>query len=103
MTLDKAKNLFVGVRKKVRSVKDVETVVAPPFVYLQPLNKLSPSGRIGLGAQDVFYEMGGAHTSEVSLSMLQSVGVHYVIIGHSERRALGDTNEDVVKKAALAL
>lgn len=103
MTLDKAKDLFVAVRKGVRSIKDVEVVVAPPFPFLQDINKLSPSGRIGIAAQDVFYEMGGAYTGEVSLSMLQSVGVRTVIVGHSERRALGETDEVVAKKIALTL
>lgn len=103
LTLDKAKSLFVEIRKQARKVEDVEVVIAPPFPFLQPVNKLSPSGRIGLGAQDVFWEIGGAHTGEVSLSMLQSVGVRYVIIGHSERRAMGETDEDVQKKLALVL
>lgn len=93
----------MDVRKGVRQIDTVETVVAPPFPFLQPINKLSPSGRIGIAAQDVFYEQGGAHTGEVSLSMLQSVGVRYVILGHSERRALGETNEDVAKKMQLPL
>ena len=88
MTIDKAKKLFIDIRKGVRNVGDVETVVAPPFPFIEAMNKLSPSGRIGIGAQDVFYEMGGSFTGEVSLSMLQSIGVKYVIVGHSERRAL---------------
>lgn len=103
MTLDIAKSLFLAVRKGVRGVQSVETVVAPPFPFLQPLNKLSPSGRISLGAQEVFYETGGAYTGEVSLSMLQSVGVSQVIIGHSERRAMGVSDAVVAKKTALVL
>ena len=103
MTIDKAKKLFIDIRKGVRNVGDVETVVAPPFPFIEAMNKLSPSGRIGIGAQDVFYEMGGSFTGEVSLSMLQSIGVKYVIVGHSERRALGETNDDVAKKVALPL
>ncbi len=93
----------MDVRKGVRRIDTVETVVAPPFPFLQPINKLSPSGRIGLAAQDMFYEQGGAHTGEVSLSMLQSVGVRYIILGHSERRAQGETDEVVAKKLELAL
>lgn len=103
MTLDRAKKLFIDIRKNVRSIDEVETVVAAPFPYIEAMNKLSPSGRIGIGAQDVFYEMGGAFTGEVSLSMLQSIGVAYVIVGHSERRALGETNDDVAKKCMLPL
>ncbi len=102
-TLDRAKNTFVDIRKQARKAQDIEVIIAPPFPFLQDINKLSPSGRIGIGAQDVFYEMGGAYTGEVSLSMLQSVGVQSVIIGHSERRAMGETNEIVVKKMAIVL
>ena len=103
MTLDRAKKLFIDIRKGVRNISDVETVVTPPFPFIEATNKLSPSGRIGVGAQEVFYEMGGAYTGEVSLSMLQSVGVKYVIIGHSERRKMGVTDEVVAKKVALVL
>lgn len=102
-TLDRAKTLFVDVRKLARKYTDVTTVIAPPFPFISDLNKLSPSGRIGIGAQDVFYEMGGAYTGEVSLSMLLSVGVSHFIVGHSERRALGETDDVVAKKAALIL
>jgi len=103
MKIDQAKKLFIDIRKGVRSISEVETAIAPPFPFIETVNKFSPSGRIGIGAQDVFYEMGGAFTGEVSLSMLQSVGVRYVIIGHSERRTLGETNEAVAKKLALSL
>lgn len=102
-TIDRAKKLFIAVRKKARTFSDVEVVVAPPFPFLPDVNKLSPSGRICVGAQEVFQEMGGAYTGEVSLSMLQSVGVRYVIIGHSERRKMGVTDELVAKKVALVL
>lgn len=103
LTIDKAKELFLGVRKGARTIKNVETVVAPPFPFLDATNKLSTTGRIGLGAQEVFYEQGGAYTGEVSLSMLQSVGVKYIIIGHSERRKMGVTDEVVAKKVELVL
>ena len=102
-TVDKAKRLFIDIRTAVKSNKTAEIVIAPPFPYLADANKLSPSGRIGIGAQDVFFEANGAYTGEVSLSMLRSVGVQYVIIGHSERRALGETDEDIYKDTAAVL
>ena len=102
-TADKAKELFIGIRGEVRNQKSVSVVIAPPFPYLPEMNRLSPSGRIGIGAQDVFFETSGAYTGEVSIPMLRSVGVEHVIIGHSERRALGETDEDIYKDIAAVL
>jgi len=56
-----------------------------------------------LGSQDVFHEAEGAYTGEVSVSNLKSVGVKYVILGHSERRAAGETNKDVNIKVKASL
>lgn len=99
-TLTLAKSLFVDIRKgfgKKRYTSDV--IIAPPTPFITTLAGLSPSGRIQFGAQDVSYEKKGEHTGEVALSMLASVGVTHVIVGHSERRAAGETDEMVNKKA----
>lgn len=99
-----AKELFVGVRNGVKGVRqDVVVVAAPPFPFIGELSKLSPSGRVLLGAQDVFYENGGPHTGEVAPTMLLSLGVTHTIIGHSERRAAGEVDEVVAKKTVAAL
>lgn len=58
---------------------------------------------VSLGAQDVFWETKGAYTGEVSPSMLRGIGCEYVIVGHSERRVLGETNEIVNRKIKAAL
>lgn len=93
-----AKKLFLEVRKGIGAYKQkIDVVVAPPFPFLSELERLSPSRRIALAAQDVFYEPHGAYTGEVSLPMLKSVGVTYAVIGHSERRALGESEEDIAK------
>lgn len=103
-TLNKAKELFVEIRKKARNHKGaVEIAIAAPFPFLSDLNRLSPSGAIAIAAQDVFFEVAGAYTGEVSLSMLKSVGVTTVIVGHSERRALGETNEDIYRDTCASL
>ena len=103
-TIGKAKKIFLEVRKHV-SRKSLTTyvAVAPPAPYLSELERLSPSQRVKLVAQDMFYEKEGAYTGEISLAMLKSVGVEAVIIGHSERRALGDTHEEIRKNVAAAL
>jgi len=97
-TLGKARKLFLDTRKAIGRKKLVcQIAVAPPFPFLSEMERLSPSKRIELTAQDVFFESIGAHTGEVSIPMLKSVGVTSVIIGHSERRAAGDTDQEIYK------
>lgn len=80
-------------------------VVCPPFVYLQDVARLLRDAEIpaALGAQDVCAEGQGAYTGEVSAAMLRDVGCAYVIVGHSERRALyGEDDHLVARKFAAA-
>jgi triosephosphate isomerase len=77
----------------------VEVAVCPPFTALSSVGQLLRGSRIGLGAQDLFWEPQGAFTGEVSAPMLVDVGCRYVIIGHSERRQhFGETDATVRKK-----
>lgn len=84
----------------------VEVVVAPPFTSLRSIQILIETDRmrIGLGAQNVFWEDKGAYTGEVSASMLSKLAVSHVIVGHSERRQLlGETDQMVNKKTKAVL
>jgi triosephosphate isomerase len=82
----------------------VDVMVAPPFTALSSVSATFLGTRIRLGAQDVFWEPEGAYTGEISACMLTDVGCHYVIIGHSERRALfRETDETVNRKIRSAL
>lgn len=79
----------------------VEVVVCPAFTALRPVQTLLEGDRLPylLGAQDVHHEEQGAFTGEVSPGMLEALKVAYVIVGHSERRALfGETDETVSRK-----
>lgn len=102
-TLREARALFSSVKKTANKLRNVQTVVCPPYPYLAELQKMVSGHRVVLGAQDVFPEPEGAYTGEVSISNLKSVGVKYVILGHSERRATGETNEDVSAKVRVSL
>ena len=84
---------------------NADVVIAPPFTALESArNALGPSSWIGLGAQNVHWETHGAFTGEVSAPMLRDLGCRYVIVGHSERRALfGERDEDLQKKVRAAL
>ena len=72
-------------------------VLFPPFTHLTMLKEITRDGPIHLGAQNCHYEKSGAFTGEVSLSMLKSIGVEYVIVGHSERRQLFHETNEIVR------
>lgn len=100
-TVAEAKALFLAVKRGLKKGMLAEVVVAPPFPFIPDLSRLSSA--VALAAQDVFYEDAGAFTGEVSPTMLGGFGVSYVIVGHSERRALGETDEQVEKKVQALL
>ncbi len=98
-TLAEAKRLVVQLRTLARKfTPDVSVVVVPPSIYLSDLTRLSPSGRLQFGVQNVWPGSTGAQTGEISVSMASSCGATYVIIGHSERRASGETDEQIAAK-----
>ncbi|MBL3657799.1 triose-phosphate isomerase [Fulvivirga sediminis] len=84
---------------------DVRVILAPPFVHLTQVRGLvKDSEKISLSAQNCNENDEGAFTGEISAEMLASVGVQYVILGHSERREYFDeTNEQLAKKIDIAL
>ncbi len=78
---------------------DVKTAICAPYIYLSYLKKAFEGTGIGVGAQNVHYQDKGAFTGEISVPMLEQIGVDYCIVGHSERRAyFGDTDEVINKK-----
>jgi len=100
-TLKEAKQLFSSVKKRIKNIKDIEVVICPPFVYLPILGASAFAkgyGGLAFGSQDCFWEEKGAFTGEISPKMLKNLGCQYVIIGHSERRKLGETDETINKK-----
>ena len=80
-----------------------DLAVAPSFTALERVGKVLGKSEVALGAQDVFWAESGAYTGEISAPMLFALGVRYVLVGHSERRAnLGETDEMIGKKASAA-
>ena len=102
-SLADAKKLFIDVRKKTRSLHNVTIVVAPPAIFLSDLARLSPSGRVGIAAQNVWPEATGAQTGEISTPMVVSAGATYAIVGHSELRAQGMDDTGVHKRLQAVL
>ncbi len=88
--------------KKTRSVASnltrTEVVACPPFAFIPLAASRTSVKNFSLGAQSASIHEAGAHTGEVAAAMLKSLGVEYVIAGHSEERAAGDTDETVSKR-----
>jgi triosephosphate isomerase len=104
VTLKEARELFVGVRDGIKKTKN-EVVICPPYPYISYMvNSKSEIRNPQLGAQDCFWEEKGPYTGEVSPQMLKSLGVEYVIVGHSERRiSFNETDEMINKKLKAVL
>ena len=82
---------------KLAKASDVSGVVlCVPFIFLSVVKKVLKKAKFG--AQDSFYEKGGAYTGEISPEMLYKIGAKYVILGHSERRSTGENNLEINKK-----
>lgn len=106
-TLSEAQTIYQKVKRVSLNLKSTSVVMCPPFVYISKFlpaksgAKIKPT--VSIGAQTVFHESQGAFTGEVSAPMLKDLGVSYVIVGHSERRAVGETDEVVAQKTLAVL
>lgn len=101
--LGAARDLARGVVAEVGDPGEVQVAVCPPFVNLQAVAEVLDGSVVKVGAQHMHFEDQGAYTGEVSADMLTSVGCHYVILGHSERRQyFGETDVSVRKKVRKA-
>lgn len=101
-TLREAKVLLAAVRRRAARLKHTRVVVCPPAVFLQSL-ATSQSNQLGFGGQDCFWDTSGPYTGATSPTMLYYTGARYVILGHSERRFLGETDEMIRRKVRAAL
>jgi len=99
-----AAELASVLKSLVSDIRDVDIMVAPPFTGLGIVAEVLKGSVIRLGGQDLFWEVEGAYTGEISAPMLKASGCTYVIIGHSERRQyFGETNATVNRKIRAAL
>jgi triosephosphate isomerase len=99
---EEAKRIIRSTKKTAKELRRTEVAICPPFVYL-PFVKPEPKEKIYAGVQDVFWQPSGTYTGEVSPEMARQSSAGFVIIGHSDRRNLGETNEIVSKKANASL
>jgi triosephosphate isomerase len=103
-TIGEAVELVEALLRDLGDTSDREVLVCPPFTALHALSPLLQETPIGLGAQDVYYELQGAFTGAISPLMLKDVGCRYVLVGHSERRQVfGEGDELINRKLRAAL
>jgi triosephosphate isomerase len=103
-SLDEAKALAKGLVDIAGKIADVDIAVCPPYTNLSAVAEILKGSTIKLGAQDVHWEAKGAFTGKISCAMLKSIGVTYVIVGHSEQRQyFSETDETVNKKTKAVL
>ncbi len=98
-----ARSLVTKTKKISAQLKKTAVVLCPPALYISPLAKERYGKRISLGAQDGYFMPTGAVTGSISTDMLKQYKVSHVIVGHSERRAAGETDDHVAKKIDAAL
>ncbi len=103
-TLSESIALAEGVREGVAGVAASDAAVAPGFVALATVAQRLQGSRLGVAAQDCYWENKGAFTGAVGLQQIVDAGARYVIVGHSERRQIfGETDAGVARKSKAAL
>ena len=101
LNTSQASLLLHRLQERIRIRREVEIVLAPSMLVLQPLSVQLDRRKFRLAAQNAYFQDSGAFTGEVSFTMLQDL-VHYVIIGHSERRIYFNETLEVISKKVAA-
>ena len=103
MTPQETEEFFRSFARLMGNRNSVETVIAPPYVSLQAAaSAIGDRDNIALAAQNMSPEPAGAFTGEVSARMIKELSCTYVILGHSERRALFGETDDIIQKKVVA-
>jgi len=100
-TLTEATLLLKGILKTLPKNKNVSIIFAVPSVFIQALKKQFKN--IQIASQDISVYGVGAHTGEISALQAKDVGAKFTIVGHSEKRLSGDTNEIISQKIKMAV
>jgi len=104
MTQGESARFLESFVRDIGEINDVEVVIIPPFTAIAKVSEaLGRAHNIKVGAQNMYWEKSGAFTGEISAPLLRDLFVHYVVLGHSERRTLfGETDEMVNRKVHAA-
>ena len=105
MTQSESEAFITTFLRELGDLDTVEIVIVPPFTAIPKVTELlTQTQSIKVGAQNMHWERSGAFTGEISPAMLRELFVRYVVLGHSERRAMfGETDEIVNRKVRAAL
>lgn len=98
-----AKRFIASLKRRSRLFSGVDVVVAPSYPLITPVAAALKSSQIKVGAQTVSAHEEAPRTGEVSAAILKACGVTYAIVGHSERRAMGENDELVAAKLERAV
>src|SRR3954468_4626022 len=101
-TVAEALDLVKGCLRELTNVKEVDSVVGPPFTALGEVSKAILNSNIRLGAQNMSEHNYGAYTGENAAGMVKEFSTRYVILGHSERRQHQHETDELICKKALA-
>ncbi|MDO8521190.1 MAG: triose-phosphate isomerase [bacterium] len=101
-TFGEAKKIVVRLKSETKKVRRAKIVICPPMLFVYPLIAFTKNSSVSVGAQNAFMFDEGAYTGETSPASLRRIGATHVIVGHSERRALGEDDGVVAKKAITA-
>lgn len=96
--LNATQNLISNLAKSLNNSENCDIIICPPFTSLSKANSQIKNTAIKLGAQNMYFENEGAYTGEISAQMLKSVGCEFVILGHSERRAIFNESDSLINK-----
>jgi len=103
-TARETRDLLNSLKALLKDINKITVAVCPPFPYLFLASEILEGSFIHVGAQNMYWEIEGAYTGEISPRMLKDAGCEFVIIGHSERRKLfKETDEMVHRKIQAAL
>ncbi len=103
-TVAQAEELIATLLPRVSTAEGVEVAICPPYLALQAMVDSARGSRVAVYAQNMHFAAEGAFTGEVSPQMLSDIGVHGVVLGHSERRGLfGETDRALAQKVPAAL
>ena len=101
-SVSEARRLARKLASRLRSIRNVEVLLCPPFISLAAVGDEIIKSNLKLGAQNVHHEAMGAFTGEISLTMLDGL-CSYVIVGHSERRQLFRESYEAIHRKVLAI